>query len=102
MNEESEEEDDGDGELNDEDLKQLMAAMDRELSKTNIGKSFERVPKAARQKNDEDDSSDDEEEGEVDPKLNLVKNFLDSYAAQEGMAGPVTNLLNELGRKAKK
>jgi hypothetical protein len=105
MNDESEE-DEEDGELDDEDMKQLMAAMDRELSKTNIGKSFERVPKAPRQgqhgDNDGDGSSDEDEEGEVDPQLNLVKNFLESYAAQEGTAGPVSNLLNELGRRAKK
>lgn len=102
MNDESEE-DEEDGELDDEDMKQLMAAMDRELSKTNIGKSFERVPKAARQgdKNNDDDGSSDDE-GEVDPHLNLVKNFMQSYAAQEGTAGPVSNLLNELGRRGKK
>ncbi len=105
MNEDSEEDEEGDGELDDEDMKQLMAAMDRELSKTNIGKSFERVPKAARraqegEDNDEDSSEDDE--GEVDPQLNLVKNFLESYAAQEGTAGPVSSLLNELGRRAPK
>jgi len=105
MNEESEEDEEGDGELNDEDLKKLMAAMDRELSKTTIGKSFERVPKSSKlgpKDHDDEGSSDEDLEGEVDPQLNLVKNFLESYAAQEGTAGPVSSLLNELGRRAKK
>ena len=33
----------------------------------------------------------------VDIDFNLVKNLLDSYGAQEGMAGPASNILQSLG-----
>ncbi len=38
-----------------------------------------------------------EEMPPVHLNLNLVKNLLDSYAAQHGEAGPVSNLLGSLG-----
>ena len=34
---------------------------------------------------------------QVDLDLNLVKNLLDSYSAQNGLAGPVSNLLGSMG-----
>ena len=33
----------------------------------------------------------------VDVDLNLVKNLLASYSSQQGLAGPVSNLLGSLG-----
>ena len=33
----------------------------------------------------------------VDINLNLVKNLLQSYSAQDGLAGPVSNLLGSMG-----
>jgi hypothetical protein len=49
--------------------------------------------------NDEDSMDTNPTESEplqpVDIDLNLVKNFLQSLAAQEGMAGPVANLMAE-------
>lgn len=37
----------------------------------------------------------------IDLNLNLVKNFLESYGAQNGLSGPVSNLLSELRSKPK-
>jgi len=75
---EIEEEGEDENEVEDEEIRKIMTMMDRELASTNISKSFEKS------KND------------VDEHLNLVKNFLESYASQEGLSGPVSNLLNEL------
>ena len=33
----------------------------------------------------------------VDLDLNLVKNLLESYSSQHGLAGPVSNLLGTMG-----
>lgn len=33
----------------------------------------------------------------VDVDINLVKNLLDSYSAQDGMAGPASNILGSMG-----
>jgi len=65
----------------DSEMQEVMDKMDKELSTTNVGQSFEKV------------SGD---EHQVDINLNLVHNFLSSYEAQSGLSGPVTNLLNEL------
>eukprot|EP01130_Rhizamoeba_saxonica_P015477 TRINITY_DN6955_c0_g1_i1.p1 TRINITY_DN6955_c0_g1~~TRINITY_DN6955_c0_g1_i1.p1 ORF type:complete len:559 (-),score=127.41 TRINITY_DN6955_c0_g1_i1:38-1579(-) len=63
-----------------EDLKDIMGAMDEELhDNTNIHEGFEKT-----------DGS------QTDINLNLVKNLLESYASQEGMAGPVGNILSDL------
>jgi hypothetical protein len=57
----------------------------------------------------EEDQTDNQNDTEplqpVDIDLNLVKNFLESLAAQEGMSGPVSNFLAEFKdakQKAKK
>ena len=43
------------------------------------------------------DSEGVEELAPVDVDLNLVQSFLESFASQEGLAGPVSNLLGEMG-----
>jgi hypothetical protein len=67
-----------------------------------IGKEFERRAGAG----DTGDAGDDDggDEGEdmeslapVDVDLNLVKNLLESYSLQQGEAGPVGNLMGQLG-----
>jgi hypothetical protein len=91
------------------EMRLIMQQMDRELAQTEVGKTFERVPKVVKKRdgadvemkdeNDEDSMDTNPTESEplqpVDIDLNLVKNFLQSLAAQEGMAGPVANLMAE-------
>jgi len=40
---------------------------------------------------------DSEEDTPVDVDFNLVKNILESFSTQEGLAGPVSNILNSMG-----
>lgn len=64
------------GELN-EEMKKLMEEMDSEVyGNPNMSGNFEI----------------DEESG-VNLDVNLMKNFLESYLSQTGMAGPVSNML---------
>ena len=107
-----------------------MSLMDKELSKTSIGKSFEKedVGNSRKKKeplniiyadNDDDDddegfdeknnkskknesrntNSDNEEEDdeEIDIDYNLMKNLLESFSSQEGLAGPSSTILKSLG-----
>ena len=47
-----------------------------------------------------DDIDDfDDEFAPVDVDMTVVKNLLDSYSAQDGAAGPTTNILNSMGVK---
>jgi hypothetical protein len=48
----------------------------------------------------EDEGEEEEEEEDIKPvdlDANLVKHLLESYASQEGLAGPASNLLHEMG-----
>jgi len=76
-------------------LRMLMHAMDQELQHQGIGKEFERVPKSDSKKGQVEVG--EEEFHPVEVNLNLVKNLLESYSAQAGEAGPVGNLLCQLG-----
>lgn len=89
----------------DKKLEALMDAMDRELSATDVGKSFEREPvknnprrpgrpSAARDIDDEDDDF-----RPVNVDLTVVKNTLESYKAQQGLPGPASNILAGFGLK---
>ncbi|XP_062516659.1 protein ecdysoneless homolog [Corticium candelabrum] len=71
------------------DLKDYMAQMDKELSVTEVGKSFKEA-----ECHDEAKMAD---VLPVDVDLNLVKNILESYASQEGLAGPASNLFGSMG-----
>ncbi|KAL5473969.1 hypothetical protein EMCRGX_G028539 [Ephydatia muelleri] len=90
------EEDISDGSENssgeDEEMSVLMEEMDRELAGTEVGKTFEREKVSTN--GGEDNQSSPQP---VDIDFNLVKNLLDSYGAQEGMAGPASNILQSLG-----
>lgn len=66
--------------------------MDRELSRTKIGSSFERASKV-----NLDDFDDIEDFKPVDIDTNTVKNMLESYRAQMGTSGPASNMLGALG-----
>uniref|UniRef100_A0A2D4ME89 Uncharacterized protein n=2 Tax=Micrurus TaxID=8634 RepID=A0A2D4ME89_9SAUR len=85
-----------------------MNEMDRELSSTAIGKSFTNQKKGERSVKvfpHEDPNPDlegnqnkeDPATTPVDIDLNLVTNLLESYNAQDGLAGPVSNILQSMG-----
>ncbi|KAF1782156.1 hypothetical protein JG687_00007099 [Phytophthora cactorum] len=91
----------------DEDaLDEAMAEMEAELAGTNVVKSFSRFEEL---KDDENEASASvqEESSEVgsasfssakplDLDYNLLSNLLESFASQEGHAGPVSNILSEM------
>ncbi|KAJ2685960.1 hypothetical protein H4R19_006755 [Coemansia spiralis] len=68
-------------------MEEAMAAMDRELAATHIGRSFDRHGPGA--------AADDMSEVNVD--LNLVRNIVESLRAQEGLPGPAGTLLGQAG-----
>ncbi|KAJ2155912.1 hypothetical protein GGF46_005522, partial [Coemansia sp. RSA 552] len=73
----------------------IMEAMDQELAATHVGKSFARHDQSsdtAAQQADDDSASD-----EVDIDLNLVRNIVDSFRAQEGLPGPAGTMLGQAG-----
>ena len=94
-------------------------ALQHELRGTRLAESFERVPGAsaeqptkdggedrqARSTAEERDSDGEGEEGEgdgmrpVDVDLNLISSLLESFASQQGMPGPASNLAGMLGLK---
>lgn len=99
-------EDGSDDDEFDEDsaLAEAMAEMEAELSSTSMAKSFVRPDHV-----DEDDVGSDDEAEEVQPDAptispntpldldyNLLSNLLESFASQDGHAGPVSNILSEL------
>ncbi|EDW33156.1 GL24621 [Drosophila persimilis] len=79
----------------DRSIQAYMKKMDRELSQTTIGKSFQ-GKKAATQA-DEDDFDDIEDFEPININVNTLKNMMDSYKSQAGGAGPVSNLLSAMG-----
>ncbi len=98
------EEEEGEGE--DEDgMDAYMAQLEQELRGTTLDKTFERQPPvvvggAGPKKGGGASNQGNEEEEEdlrpVDMDLNLVRNLLESMAAQGAAAGPATNLLGEM------
>ncbi|XP_048363040.1 protein ecdysoneless homolog [Sphaerodactylus townsendi] len=89
-------------------LKSYMDEMDNELASTNIGKSFatqSRTIEPGKECTSQDtDNNLKDEFGSaasdltpVDIDLNLVTNLLESYNAQAGLAGPVSNILQSMG-----
>ena len=71
---------------------ELMQEMDAQLLDTELARSFEK----SKRKDVEGKEEDDDSQLDVDANLNLVKNFIESYAAQNGVAGPVSTLLGQL------
>lgn len=65
--------------VNDE-FHSIMNEMDKELNDTTVNKSF--------QANQEED---------FDADVNLIKNFLESFSSQDGLSGPVSNMLQSMG-----
>ncbi|XP_030840023.1 protein ecdysoneless homolog [Strongylocentrotus purpuratus] len=113
----------------DEGIRELMEQMDRELARTEVGKSFEREGQAKddlathptmEQPNHEngmdthgpshsttgrdnhqelrdDGEEEDDEYRPVEVDVNLLKNILESYSSQQGLAGPASNILYSMG-----
>uniref|UniRef100_K3WIN0 Uncharacterized protein n=1 Tax=Globisporangium ultimum (strain ATCC 200006 / CBS 805.95 / DAOM BR144) TaxID=431595 RepID=K3WIN0_GLOUD len=84
-------------------MEAAMAEMDAELATSKMGKSF---ASSRFEEIDDETAPDllDEDEVEVDAAadkpldldFNLLSNLLESFASQEGHAGPVSNILNEM------
>lgn len=72
-------------------LKRYMDQMDLELSKTTIGKSFEKKTTG------DTDFDDIEDFTPVDIDMNTVKNMVESYQSQLGGPGPASTLLTSMG-----
>ena len=84
----------------DEEMHEYTSAMDKELSSTIIGKSFVKVLDQSESINQNESpvqKIEDDEMKPVDIDLNLVQNFLESYSLQEGLPGPVSNILGSMG-----
>lgn len=101
---------DGEDESEEEEMKSYMSQMDQELSHTTLGKSFEKESKLAEavtsqeksrnasSKLASDEANEDQDDSSpVDVDLNLVKNILESFSLQQGLAGPATNILSAMG-----
>ncbi|KAJ8037874.1 Protein ecdysoneless-like [Holothuria leucospilota] len=110
LEDETEEDEAKEGE--DEEIKELMNEMDRQLFATEVGKSFERsdqtaegeiteeedsIPHSEPAENDSicEEEKDDYRPVEVD--VNLLKNILESYSSQQGLAGPASTILHSMG-----
>ncbi|XP_055911872.1 protein ecdysoneless [Eupeodes corollae] len=79
------------------DIKAYMNQMDKELSKTTIGKSFEKSSEKRPKSCGEDDFDDIESFKPIDINVNTLKNMMDSYKSQVGGSGPASNLLTAMG-----
>ncbi|KAF8081978.1 hypothetical protein N665_0854s0015 [Sinapis alba] len=102
-------EDDSEGEdPNDDDdekeafMESYSGAMNEELKKSTLEKSFEHVNQHSSKQNGEssktsDEKEDDDEFTPIDADFNLVKNLLESYSSQQGLPGPASNLLGLMG-----
>lgn len=66
-------------------IKKAMDDMDDELKGSSIPKSFHNA------------SVDKNESQELDVDINLVKNLLESFSSQDGLSGPVSNMLHSMG-----
>ncbi|DBA00777.1 TPA: hypothetical protein N0F65_004682 [Lagenidium giganteum] len=89
----------------DELMRSAMDEMEAELAESKLAKSFVRpAPMSPEGHNsspaiDELDSDDEVDESmkPLDINFNLLSNLLESFASQEGNAGPVTSMLGEMG-----
>uniref|UniRef100_T1J1V2 Uncharacterized protein n=1 Tax=Strigamia maritima TaxID=126957 RepID=T1J1V2_STRMM len=73
-------------------LKTYMESMDRELSQTAVGQSFERAPQP-----ETETETDFDHYSPVDVDLTALCNILESYRSQGADPGPASNLLSSMG-----
>lgn len=70
------------------ELSEFMRQMDQEVySHEKVSGSFTK----------HGDSAEEDKTAPVDIELNLVKNVLESYKSQQGLPGPVGNILGQFG-----
>ncbi|RWS28750.1 protein SGT1-like isoform X1 [Leptotrombidium deliense] len=75
------------------EIEMYMEAMDKELSTSSVGLSFEKKkPPLAVAEN-----SDDSDYSPVDVDLNSLTNILESFNSQNGLPGPASNILSSMG-----
>lgn len=97
---------DSDDEEDDARMEAAMAEMDAELSSTHMAKSFARFEHVSdlgsQLEGGDDEALDSDLDDEItadkplDLDFNLLSNLLESFASQDGHAGPVSNILSEL------
>ncbi|EQC34164.1 hypothetical protein SDRG_08372 [Saprolegnia diclina VS20] len=92
----SDDEDDEDDAAMDHLMEQLMDEMDMELTDSKMAKSFQTTTTTTMTTSDEADD-DASQLTPVNLDLNLVSNLLESLTSQEGHAGPVSNMLHDMG-----
>lgn len=101
----SDDESDSDEDNEDAALMEAMAEMEVELADSTLAKSFVRpdgYDAAADAGSVDSDDEEEEEKPQVMPEtsldldFNLLSNLLESFASQDGQAGPVSNILSEL------
>jgi len=82
-------------------LHHMMQQMDKELAGTTMAQSFDHVQEEEgfQEQQREGQQQEGEELRPVDIDFNLVKNLLESYASQDGGAGPTSNILQSMGIK---
>ncbi|KAI4314422.1 hypothetical protein L6164_027334 [Bauhinia variegata] len=88
----------GDGE--DTFMQSYSDALNDQLKETTLQKSFVRANDQIPKKDEGTSNATvdmDEDFSPVDADVNLVKNFLDSFASQQGLPGPASNLLGLMG-----
>lgn len=80
-------------------MKSYMDSMDSELAVTGLAKSFDRVQPESQEDHSEVNHGAEATAGlsPVDIDMNLVKNLLESYSSQQGLAGPVSSILHAMG-----
>ncbi|KAJ3247346.1 hypothetical protein HDU78_004598 [Chytriomyces hyalinus] len=129
MDEDSASADDDESDIEDMKLEEYMAAMDKELSKSKVGRvgakgkkgmfgeaddemnvddnekqrrpkwKLNRMEEEGIDINSDDENDGDDDEDALDVDANLVKNLLDSFQAQQGLPGPASNILGRMGFK---
>lgn len=81
-----------DGQVENE-LSQLMDMMDSELKDSNVTKSFG----GTKTSNKPGGSSTSSIDAPLDLDYNVIENFLESFASQDGLPGPVSTLMQNFG-----
>lgn len=75
-------------------------ALNEELKSSTLKKSFVRANEQPNNRNEGTSNATEDMDDEftpVDVDVNLVKSFLDSFASQQGLPGPASNLLGLMG-----
>ncbi|KAK7252440.1 hypothetical protein RIF29_36375 [Crotalaria pallida] len=96
MDESAEDDEDGENTF----MQTYSDAMNEELKASTIQKNFVRAKEQIPKKDEGTSNATedmDEEFSPIDVDVNLVKSFLDSFSNQEGLPGPVSNLLGLMG-----